>query len=53
MFEALVKTTMDPVNDISLAVAILKKKKKKGRNVHVKFICLRDVMGKFFGTAFL
>ena len=28
MFEALVKTTMDPVNDISLAVAILKKKKK-------------------------
>lgn len=51
MFEALVKTTMDPVNDISLAVAILKK--KGGRNVHVKFICLRDVMGKFFGTAFL
>ena len=33
MFEALVKTTMDPVNDISLAVAILKKKKGGGMSM--------------------
>ena len=34
-------------------VKIEVKKKKKRRNGHVTFICLKDIMGKFFGTAFL